>query len=135
MTSEGLVGSASYPSESPLLVIEPPAQIAIEKDDYQHRFLGVVQVKGKDVPVKVFEVFGADPEPVRDKKAETNKGFQEGLDLYFEKRFAEAAMKFNAALEVSPDDKAFQLYLKRAAHFLGAGAPADWTGVEMMSGK
>jgi two-component system sensor histidine kinase ChiS len=104
-------------------------------DDYQHRFLGIVQVKGKELPVKVFEVFDADPEPVREKKAETNEGFQEGLDLYFEKRFAEAAVKFSAAKDASPDDKAFQLYLKRAAYFLGQGAPEDWTGVEMMSEK
>jgi len=44
-------------------------------------------------------------------------------------------VRLNTALQANPEDKVYQLYLKRAAFFLGNGAPSDWTGVEVMTKK
>jgi two-component system sensor histidine kinase ChiS len=120
---------------SSILISEQTLNGLYDPDQYLMRFLGAVQVKGKEIPVKVYEVFDADPEPLKEKKLETNPGFQQGLELYFQKRFAEAAVKFNVALEALPEDKAYQLYLKRAARYLGQGVPEGWTGVETMTEK
>ena len=79
-------------------------------------------------------IFDADDEDSLQSKLATRATCEEGLDLYFERRFAEAAMKFNQVCEASPDP-APQLYLKNAAHFLGSGAPPDWDGVETMTEK
>ena len=44
-------------------------------------------------------------------------------------------MKFNEVVEASPNDVPPQLYLKRAAYFLGHGVPEDWSGVEVIPDK
>ena len=47
-------------------------------------------------------LFDADGDATLQGKLETKQTFEEGLDLYFERRFAEAAMKFNQASEACP---------------------------------
>jgi len=116
-----------------ILVSETVMEALEDRSNYLHRYLGVMQVKGKEKPVRVYEIFDADGEGEFLKKIETKEVFEEGLSLYYEKQFAEAAVKFNLASRACPDDVACKLYLKRAAYFLGNGAPADWTGVEQTS--
>lgn len=66
-------------------------------------------------------------------KLETRVEFEDGLTLYYERHFAEAAVKFDMASKTNPNDVAHKLYLKRAAHFLGNGVPQDWDGVETLT--
>jgi class 3 adenylate cyclase/ActR/RegA family two-component response regulator len=106
------------------------------RDAYHHRPLGIIQVKGREQPLTLYEIFDGDESVERDRKLATKTAFEEGLALYYEKRFAEAAVKFDAVSRASPDDKTYKLYLQRAAQYLGSGgAPADWTGAEIMSSK
>lgn len=103
--------------------------------DYKFRFLGKVQVKGKKDPVSIFEIFEADSEIIRNLKLETKPIFEDGLFLYYDKKFAEASVKFSLILEENPDDKAARLYLERSARFMVEGVPADWAGVEALTSK
>ncbi len=98
--------------------------------DYNHRFVDKVLVKGKDTPVSVYEIFDGDSETVVQLKKETKTNFEEGLCLYYDRKFAEASVKFNQVLEKNPEDKAARIYLKRAATYMVQGVPPDWTGVE-----
>ena len=118
-----------------ILMSEDVMQALDDPDAYRHRCLGIIRLQGRVAPVRVYEIFDADEEDALQSKLTTRATFEEGLDLYFERRFAEAAMKFNEVAEISPHDHAHQLYLKRAAHFLGNGAPPDWDGVETMNAK
>jgi len=118
-----------------ILISEDTLAALGNSDKYLHRFLGRVQVKGKNVPVRVHEIFDADAASLRELKAETKEGFEKGLELYYEREFAEAAVRFKRVLEVLPEEHAFQLYLERSAHYLGNGTSPDWTGVEMMADK
>ena len=118
-----------------ILVSEDTLNALPSSDKYHHRFLGTVQVKGKDLPVKVHEVFDADAASLRELKAETKEDFEKGLELYYQREFAEAAVRFKKVLGALPEDHVFQLYLKRSAHYLENGTPPDWTGVEIMAEK
>lgn len=68
-------------------------------------------------------------------KLKTKENFEEGLQLYLAKEFAEAAVCFKQIRKVNPDDKTADLYLKRAAHFMIQGVPEEWDGVETLEHK
>ncbi len=106
-----------------------------DPDAYHHRFLGNIQVKGREQPLAVHEICDGDDAAELEQKMSTKTTFEEGLALYYEKRFAESAVKFDAVSRERPEDKTYKLYLLRAAHYLGTGAPPDWTGAEVMSTK
>ena len=61
--------------------------------------------------------------------------FEEGLELYYKKEFAEAAVCFKQVLKTNPDDKTAKLYLERSAQFMVQGVPDDWDGVETLEHK
>ena len=101
-----------------------------EPDGYKHRFIDKVLVKGRKQPVSVYEVFDGDSQPVIELKAQTKEIFEDGLRLYYDKRFSEASVQFNKVIEKNPDDKAARIYLKRSANYMVNGVPEGWTGVE-----
>ncbi|MBW8010420.1 MAG: response regulator [Chloroflexi bacterium] len=102
---------------------------------YNYRFIDRVQVEGKTEPVTVFEVFDCDTDEMVELKLRTKDDFEEGLHLYYDKKFAEASVKFNRVLELNPEDIAARIYLERAAHFMVHGVPSDWVGVEALTEK
>jgi len=123
---EGLTkryGSSTTISEEVMAHLENP-------EKYHYRFVDKVLVKGKDTPVTVFEIFDGDPETSSQLKKATKGSFEAGLGLYYERKFAEASVRFNQVLEKNPEDKAALIYLKRCASYMVQGVPADWTGIE-----
>jgi len=65
----------------------------------------------------------------------TKSDFEEGLQQYFAKEFAEASVCFKNVLKANPDDKTAQLYLERSAQFMVQSVPEDWEGVEAVDSK
>ncbi len=104
-------------------------------DEYNFRFLGIVQVKGKGHPVSVFELLNGNPEPMATLQLKTQTTFEEGLSLYYNKRFAESTVKFSSVLEENANDRAARIYLERAALLMVQGTPADWHGIETLDEK
>jgi class 3 adenylate cyclase len=126
---EGLTRTYGSPitlSETTLSHLENP-------DRYKHRFVDKVLVKGKKKPVSVYEVFSGDPSSVVTLKDLTKSEFEEGLRLYYDRRFSEASVRFNAVLQQNQADKAARIYLERSARYMVQGVPEDWTGVEASS--
>ncbi len=104
-----------------------------EPDKYKHRFVDKVRVKGKKEPVTVHEVFDGDPQPVVELKEQTKASFEEGLRLYYERKFSESSVQFNQVLQRNSEDMAARIYLKRCAKYMVNGVPDDWSGVETLS--
>lgn len=102
---------------------------------YMHRFVDKLRVKGKNQPVSVYEVYDGDPQPVAVLKEQTKADFEEGLRLYYDRKFSESSVKFNQVLQKNPEDKAARIYLERSAHYMVKGVPKDWTGVEALVKK
>jgi two-component system sensor histidine kinase ChiS len=120
---------------SSISISEPTLTQLKDPDQYKHRFVDKVQVKGKKDPVSVHEVFDGDPPSVIDLKEQTKDDFEQGLCLYYDRKFSEASVKFNQVLEKHPQDRAARIYLKRSANYMVNGVPEDWTGVEVLSQK
>ena len=120
---------------STISISEPTLTQLQNPDKYKHRFVDKVQVKGKKDPVSVHEVFDSDPQPVVKLKEQTKDDFEQGLCLYYDRKFSEASVKFNQVLEKHPEDRAARIYLKRSANYMVNGVPDDWTGVEILTQK
>jgi two-component system sensor histidine kinase ChiS len=102
---------------------------------YKLRFLGKVQVKGRQEAVAIFDVFDGDPPEILELKLRTRSEFEEGLNLYHHKKFGEAQQLFKLVLQHNPHDKATRLYLEQSAHYLTYGVPDNWNGVLVLTEK
>lgn len=81
--------------------------------EYCIRFIEQATVKGKSKPVSVFEIFDADEPEIKEGKLATLTIFEEGLFLYHQRAFKNAAQRFEDVLQINPKDKIAQIYWRR----------------------
>jgi len=103
-----------------------------EKEKLHYRFLGLVKVKGKSIPLKIFEVLDGITDNVNKLKIKTKEAFETGLEYYFKKDFISAAAEFKNVATINSGDVGAQMYLKLSAKYMIEEVPEDWTGVETM---
>jgi two-component system sensor histidine kinase ChiS len=120
---------------SSITISEPTLAHLKDPNRYKHRFVDKVRVKGKKDPVSVHEVFDGDSQVLIELKEQTKANFENGLGLYYDRKFSEASVQFNQVLEKNPKDRAARIYLKRSAKYMVKGVPEDWTGVETLDQK
>jgi len=102
---------------------------------FHFRYLGQVQVKGKQNAVKIYECFDGEIPEMKNLKLATLPLFEEGIQHYFNQSFTQAAMAFDAVLKQNPKDNTAQLFLEKAGRLITSGVDDDWTGIEMMENK
>ncbi len=103
------------------------------KDSFTAREVDWVRVKGKNEPVRIFELV-CEGKP----KAETQEmlvAFQNGFDLYHEQKFTEAKAQFQKSLEINPSDSPSELYVERCDDYITEPPPENWDGVYVMKTK
>ncbi len=100
--------------------------------DFVCRELDSVRVKGKHVPVKIYELLGEAADA--GKWAGFLAVFGRGLDLYKRGLWDEAAAAFREALQARPGDSVSELYISRCNE-LKSNPPAAWDGVFTMTKK
>ncbi|MHB8150830.1 MAG: adenylate/guanylate cyclase domain-containing protein, partial [Desulfobulbia bacterium] len=89
------------------------------------RLLDLVRVKGKEMPVRIYEpLCEGEPEPELKKETEA---FTEALRHYANREFQEATAII-LALNTTTRLKIYDLYLDRLAHFAINPPPDDWDG-------
>mgnify|MGYP000884895017 FL=1 len=79
---------------------------------YRYRFIGKVRVKGKSIPISVFEIFNGLPEETIERKLKVNTVFEQGMIAYYQKAYGNAVSLFKQALEILPEDGAAKFYLQ-----------------------
>jgi class 3 adenylate cyclase len=97
-------------------------------DRHSIRYVDRVKVKGKQVPVRIFEEFSADPWEIQDKKRLTLGRFEEATRLFTVREFAKAKALFEKVLLELPEDKASKSYIARCDHYANQELPDDWDG-------
>lgn len=123
-----LYGTTVIASEQLLRAVPNP-------DRYHFRFLGRVQVKGKNDPIAIFELYDGDNAGLLDYKQETRADFERGLQFYQNAQFAQACDCFARVLAHHAADQAARIYHERSSYFLERGAPPGWRGVEVLTDK
>ena len=113
------------------IVISEFTRNAIGKDFFC-RYLDQVRVKGKNMPVKIYEPVceGTPPADLQ----EQEDAFLEALDLYLDRKFEEAELRFRDLHEKHPRPL-HDLYLERLNHFRQTPPPSDWDGSFTMTSK
>ncbi|MGB5170461.1 adenylate/guanylate cyclase domain-containing protein [Eudoraea sp.] len=104
-------------------------------EEFEFRYLGLVKVKGKQKPIKLYECINGDLPKLYKHKLATKKTFEEGMDLYFNQDFAMAAVTFQRIFKRNADDHTAKLFLNRSAHLITKELGDDWKGIELMSTK
>ena len=107
----------------------------IEHPEIFHlRYLGMVQVKGRQSSIGIHECFSSNTEEQINKKEKTLPTFNEAMFYYLNKSFREAVKGFEAVTDHNHEDRTAQFFLNNAISYLEQGVPEDWSGVvEMMS--
>ena len=92
-----------------------------------------VKVKGKKLPVRIFELMGEGQ--ARPELVEILKIWNEAFTFYHQRDFTNALDCFRRVLTLSPDDEPSKLYVERCEDYLSESPSADWDGVFEMKSK
>ncbi|MDZ4164177.1 MAG: adenylate/guanylate cyclase domain-containing protein [Smithellaceae bacterium] len=98
------------------------------------RELDSVRVKGKAIPVKIYELLGTQRE-MTDSLRDFISRFEEGLASYRDCRWDEASRLFEEALKIRSADAPSRLYLERIEKLKIEPPPQGWDGVFTMESK
>jgi len=103
------------------------------RNEFFCRELDLVRVKGKEFPVRIYELLG-------ERKDSGNgegfvKLFEEGLAKYKRGEWDEAVVCFQNVLSVRPGDTPSELYIGRCKELKEKPPPGKWDGVYTMTKK
>ena len=99
------------------------------------RELDFVNVKGRDQPERIYEIFNTDEPDIRDKKQEILKPYREGLANYYSQNWDDSIAFFEQCLEIYPQDIVSQKYLERCLKFKQEPPPENWDGASRLDEK
>jgi adenylate cyclase len=103
-------------------------------DDPQHykcRFLDRVQVKGKQTPVAVFEIYDGDSDIMIELKKQTQTYFEQGIFFHYQQQFAQAKQMFLRVLQLNKQDKAAIFYAERCDTLMKNGVILTVEGIQI----
>ncbi|MBL8922497.1 MAG: adenylate/guanylate cyclase domain-containing protein [Myxococcaceae bacterium] len=103
------------------------------KDEVVCRRLGAVRVKGKRLPVGIYELRGIGKPSASE--APVIALFEEALRLFTTRKFEEAGAKFREVLQAWPTDMSTRRYLAQIETFKAQPPPNDWDGVASLTTK
>jgi len=104
-------------------------------DSIFYRYLDIVKVKGKNTPVKIFEIISDKDNATDMKKIDTHEEYSKAIKLYQTKEFQKAENSFKEILSKNPNDKTSAFYLEKCVRLLKTGVDSDWSFVETMFEK
>lgn len=120
---------------SSILLTELCREQLTHPGEFDFRYLGPVQVQGKQKTIGLYECINGDDSSLLEHKRATLSTFNHGMELYFNKEFAMAAVTFQKVLKKNRNDQPARLFLNRAAHLITQEIGDDWKGVESMTNK
>ncbi|MGK2859906.1 MAG: adenylate/guanylate cyclase domain-containing protein [Thermoanaerobaculia bacterium] len=99
------------------------------------REIDLMRVKGKDLPVAVFEALAHHDEQTFPNMRDTLDYYDSGLALYKQQRWSEAMQRFDAALRAHPSDGPSKVYKERSAYYLANPPGPEWDRVWTLKEK
>ncbi len=96
-------------------------------DSFTCRELDVVKVKGKDEPIRIYELLGKDY--FTGGEFAWVKKFEQGLTLYRQQEFEPAVNVFQETLKLKPRDRPTDFFINRCEIFKDDPPEPDWDGV------
>ncbi len=106
----------------------------VVKDQVVTRELDLLAVKGKEHPVRVYELMAL-AEDAHEKTLSLAARFNSALDIYRQTKFEEAMAEFLTIMEDHGGDGPSKLYAQRCRDYIRNPPPLDWDGVYRMKTK
>jgi len=103
------------------------------KDSFSCRELDSVRVKGKLLPVRIYELLGEKKDS--EKREGYIKTFEEGLANYKQGLWDDAILSFRKVLEIHPGDYPSEMYIERCENLKQNPPEGEWDGVYTMTKK
>ena len=108
-------------------------------DEYVFRFLDFLSVKGKNIPVRAYELIDI-KDQIKKTSLELIETFEKGLDYYFNQDWEKALEYFEKSKLLEEDfsgrnTNPSQVFIKRCNHFSMNPPLDDWDGVWRMTTK
>ncbi|MEM1258143.1 MAG: adenylate/guanylate cyclase domain-containing protein [Bacteroidota bacterium] len=133
-TAARIEGLSKHYGTSILLTQKCKAKLT-NVDEFNFRYLGPVQVKGKQKAIDLYECINGDEPSLRDHKLRTLPTFDHAMTLYFNKEFAMAAVTFQQLFKLNVNDQTAKLFLNKSAQLITQEIGDGWQGVETMTTK
>jgi adenylate cyclase len=95
---------------------------------FRTQLLDFVKVKGKQHPVKIYEVVGYADDSISEDRANYYKNYTRGFEYYLQRNFTKAIEAYQLALQNRPDDSAAIGMIKRSSDLLKTPPDANWDG-------
>ena len=111
-----------------IIVSESTYEKAKQTQDFTFRKLDIVAVKGKNIPVTIYELCTS----FQDK---FNSLYETALELYLKRKFKKALSKFEEALLIKREDMSCSLFIERCKEFIKHPPEKDWNGAWVMKTK
>lgn len=108
------------------ILVSEDTRVKITDPGFRFREVDRVKVKGKQLPVVIYELVTGD--------ASFLINFEEGLNCYRKADFSGAAKIFNELAEINNDHPS-RLYLERCSEYINNPPPDDWDGVYTAKSK
>jgi adenylate cyclase len=105
-----------------------------EAPNFVYRQIDRVRVKGKLLPVDIYEVVGRDGEVPGPTVAGVRQ-FEQALKLYRAQQWADAKRMLEKLKEADPDHLLYDIYRERIEAFEENPPPEDWDGVFVHQSK
>jgi two-component system sensor histidine kinase ChiS len=112
-----------------ILASEHVLQQLSRPERFGYREVDIVQVKGRNETVAVYEFFDADPEPVKAQKKQMLGYFMEGIVRFRANYWGEAQALFSECLRMCPTDHVSQMYIDRCKSLQRSPPQTDWNGI------
>jgi adenylate cyclase len=105
------------------------------KDDFYTRELDLIKVKGKDEPIKVFQLITSKNDKVSEDFLKMLDVYNKGLEHYKIQEWNEAIDCFESCLNIVPDDPPSVEYRSRCIEYKFNSPGPDWEGITVMTEK
>ena len=103
-------------------------------DQFLLREMDIMRVKGKNLPIKIFEVVCLKNE-ITEQRLKMVQTFEAGLKLYRDQHWNDAISMFKTVLNLQTDDAASIMYIERCEKCKKNPPGKDWNGVYDMTSK
>ncbi len=105
------------------------ATYAAIRDHASAREIDLIRVRGREMPVAIYEALGHHSEDSFPHRSEVLGAFNEGLAHYRKREWAAAESCFRQALAANSEDGPSKIYLDRCAIYRDIPPPTEWDGV------
>jgi class 3 adenylate cyclase len=97
-----------------IILSEKSVRKLINPDQFNLRFIGEFQAKGKEEAIKLYECYNADTSELKAKKARTQPIFDQALKHFIEGSYDKSIVEYQKVIEMNPADTTAIMYLAMA---------------------